>query len=130
VAGKREKPIDIVRKFRQVELSNGEVFCGLRQAQILIEKAALPQYSQTPWRLGLSPTSAGNHGADRPEADHALAFKLDHPMGAPRLKSSGGGRSQGVGRLFTIRGNQAALTLANLLLLHYSYLIPQRQREP
>jgi hypothetical protein len=48
VAGKREKPIDIMRKVRQVELFNGEVFRRLRKAQILIEKAALPLYRQTP----------------------------------------------------------------------------------
>jgi hypothetical protein len=40
------------------------------------------QYCQAPQRLGLSPSGAGKHDADRPEAYHAQTFKLDHPMGA------------------------------------------------
>jgi hypothetical protein len=36
------------------------------------------QYHQTPLRFGLSPTTAGMHDADRPEAHDALTYKLDH----------------------------------------------------
>ncbi len=40
------------------------------------------QHSQATQRLGLSSTGTKKHRTDRPETDHALIFKLDHPMGA------------------------------------------------
>ncbi len=40
------------------------------------------QYGQAAQRLRLPPGSAQEHRPDRPKTDHALTFKLDHPMGA------------------------------------------------
>ena len=39
------------------------------------------QYCQTAQRLALSPSSARKHDDNRAEAQHALTFKLGHPMG-------------------------------------------------
>jgi len=40
------------------------------------------QYGQAAQRFGLPPASAKKRRTDRPKTDHALTFKLDHPMGA------------------------------------------------
>ena len=65
------------------ELLNGEVFCSLREAQILIEKWRRPYVTLRPaQRLGLPPPSAGNHRPNGPEAEHALTFNPDHSVGA------------------------------------------------
>jgi hypothetical protein len=43
------------------------------------------QHGQAAQRLGLPTVSAQKHRPDRPKADHALTFKLDHPMGAHQV---------------------------------------------
>ena len=64
------------------ELLNGGVLHFTRGPDPHRALAPPLQYCQATQRLGLSPTGTGKHDADRPEAHHALTFKLDHPMGA------------------------------------------------
>jgi hypothetical protein len=52
---------------------------GGNDDEINWEQASFKQAAQ---RLGLSTASGQKHRADRPNADHAMTFDLDHPMGA------------------------------------------------
>ncbi len=67
-------------RFRD-EFLNGELFYSLREAQI----ASALQHRQAAQRLGLLAASAQKHHPDGPEANDALTFKPDHPMGADQV---------------------------------------------
>ena len=45
------------------------------------------QHCQAPSRAWLSPTGTGSLHANRPEADHALTFELDHSAGVRHIES-------------------------------------------
>jgi transposase InsO family protein len=69
-------------RFRD-ELLNGEIFCTLREAQILIEQWR-PHHKtvRRAQRFGLSAASTRKNRADGPEADHPLTLNPDHPIGS------------------------------------------------
>jgi hypothetical protein len=46
------------------------------------------QHRQAPKRLGIPSPSAGNNRANGPEVHYALAFNLDHSMGAVHGKAN------------------------------------------
>ncbi len=76
----------LVHYLTKTELLDGEVFTTLREAQILIERWRRHYNTVRPHSaLGYRPPAPEEHHANRPETDHALSFKQDHPMGALHL---------------------------------------------
>jgi len=89
VAGSLERPLDAgcsiltdktsvsgrTAQWRNIPLAKGSANSNRAVAHPL-------QYRQAAQRLGIPATSAGKHRSDGPEADHALTFSPDHPMGA------------------------------------------------
>ncbi|MCC1495127.1 transposase [Cognatishimia sp. F0-27] len=65
------------------EFLNGEIFCSLREAQILIEKCRKHHHTKRPNRaLGYRPPAPETFIPMASKASHALTIKLNHSRGA------------------------------------------------